>query len=80
MGPVLKRPAAASQPGEIYMDDVWQRMRKDVGSLSRGAFLSRAYDNARRRMKAAGRDDSACKRFAQSQLQEAASLWASLHS
>lgn len=78
--PVLKRPSSANAgDSEIDMADVFEKMRADVGRLKRNAFKSRAYDSARRRMLAAGHDDSAAKVFAQGQAREATSLWESLH-
>ena len=38
----------------IVMTDVFRKMKADKKNITRGAFMSRAYDSARRRMLAAG--------------------------
>ena len=61
----LKRPAVAAVSKaqvdkiktKIKMNDVMEKLRGEVGKISRSVFCSRAYDTAKRRMVSGGASD-----------------------
>ena len=76
----MKRPAAAHVQTSVTvgMKDVFDGLRRDHKTLSRGSFTSRAYDSAKRRALAAGNDMSDTIAFAKVQFAHATKLWHAL--
>ena len=62
----------------VNMDDVFVVMKRDVNNLTRGAFTSRAYDSAKRRMGRCGATPKAAGDFARLQLAKAREMWKKL--
>ena len=73
-GAAFKKPAALVHG--VDMADVFEALRNE-GAKSLGAFTSKAYDTAKRRMK--GYDKDTAKVFAQEQYKLAADLWRELN-
>ena len=62
------------------MKDIYDRMRKDVNSLTIGAFTSRAYDGAVRRATHAGVSPLGASQFGKAHYAKALKLYAKLTS
>ena len=85
----LKRPAAAAKQPNIPnkrqrnlpdMSDVFAKLRKvPLNSISKGAFTSRAYDAAYRRMNALNFEAYEGKAFAREQYDVALQMWSRRH-
>ena len=55
----------------VNMGDVFVVLKRDAYNLTKGAFTSRAYDSAKRRMKRCGATPKAAGEFARLQLAKA---------
>jgi hypothetical protein len=77
-----KRPAAAmpcpAPAGAVDMHDVWAGLERDYGTISYGAFTSRAYDSARRKSLKRGHTNVQAKAFAKSMYTIAVELYEKL--
>ena len=74
---VVKKPAAASHVpmSKIDMTDIFNELRESFGTISRGAFVTKAYKRAENRMQKQGFPKARCIEFAKENHSKAVMLW-----
>ena len=78
LAPLLKRPAAnksGSHKKIPDMEDIFGELRMSFNHVSKGAFKTKAYKRAERRMLNAGFSEAESSEFARAQHKLACELW-----
>ena len=79
--PPMKKPSAAAGAAKpvvaskINMSDIFDELKAAFGKISRGAFVTKAYKRAEKRMEASGASKVKCVAFAKENHAKASLLW-----
>ena len=77
----MKKPSAAAGAAKpvvaskINMSDIFDELKAAFGTISRGAFVTKAYKRAEKRMQASGASKATCVDFAKKNHAKAGLLW-----